>query len=163
MGRDKRRSNQIGTKFVAVPNHVIESPGFSRLEHASVRILLLIATQYTGRNNGKLVACRKFTEKYGIKSNNTLSRAVADLQINGLIFCTRKGARPNKASWYMLTWRPLDLTNDMDVKQSDVPHSPYLNPGNIATLTPVVGIGKGKIVPIAGVRESITRPIAGAM
>lgn len=163
MGRDKRNSNRIAGQFIALPYNVIESPGFSNLEHASIRLLILMATQYTGRNNGKLVACRKFTDKFGMKSNNTLSRAVADLQRNGLLFCTRKGARPNKASWYMLTWRPLDLTNDMDIKQSNVPIKPYLNPGNIATLTPVVGVGKSKIVPIAGIRASITTPLAGAM
>jgi hypothetical protein len=52
------------------------------------------------------------TDKYlaprGWRSPYVITRAKRELIDAGLIFETVKGARPNKASWYAVTWQTLD-------------------------------------------------------
>lgn len=43
-----------------------------------------------------------------------LSKSKAALLASGFIFETVKGQRPNKASWYAVTWRALDKLDGLD-------------------------------------------------
>ncbi len=54
--------------------------------------------------NGRLLANSKTLLKRGWNSADTLTRAKRTLIDSGLLFETTKGHRPNKASWYALTW-----------------------------------------------------------
>jgi hypothetical protein len=67
-----------------------------------------MARQFTGSNNGRLLASAAYLRKRGWTSSDTISRAKADLMRAGFIFETVKGQRPNKASWYAITWQTLD-------------------------------------------------------
>lgn len=67
--------------------------------------------QYRGENNGDLCAAWKFMQPRGWRSELTLQRAKQELLKLGLIVETRKGARPNKASLYAVTWCALDHCN----------------------------------------------------
>jgi len=55
-----------------------------------------------------LLASSAYLVKRGWKSNDVISRAKRDLIEAGFIFETVMGHRPNRASWYALTWQALD-------------------------------------------------------
>lgn len=73
-----------------------------------------IAIQYSGSNNGKLTASMRYLTPLGWNSNDVVTRAKAELLRSGLLIETRKGARPNRAAWYMLAWFSLDIAQGMD-------------------------------------------------
>jgi len=105
--KGRKSPSKIPGRFVPLQHSVLTSAGFMSLEHASVRLLIYIAMQYSGHNNGRLVACSKVLRPLGWSSNQTVTRCVRQLVEHGLLFVTRQGGR-NHPTWYALTYRPLD-------------------------------------------------------
>lgn len=103
-GRDKRD----GGAFLTVPLSVINSCAYIEASPYARMLLFDLFAQYKGDNNGDFSACWKFMQPRGWKSEDTLSKAKRQLLELGLIVETRKGARPNKASLYAVTWCALD-------------------------------------------------------
>lgn len=103
----RKKSNPLGEAFAAIPHSVIDSPAFSDLNGQAVRLLLIIARQNNGNNNGLLQATFKYCKPRGIGSEHTLKNAIADLISHGLIVRTRsRGVNNGKNIWafYALTW-----------------------------------------------------------
>jgi hypothetical protein len=118
MARAKHKSrNRDGIRFVAMPHTVLDSAAFLGLSAPAVRLLLDIARQFTGSNNGRLVACTKYLAPRGWKSHDTATRARRELEAAGFIVETRMGMRPNRAAWFALTWVGLDWSPEMDIKR----------------------------------------------
>lgn len=124
-GRHKLSRRDPGA-FIQLPLAVLNSAAYLGLS-ASAKVLLLdVVSQYKGDNNGKLLTgWRIMSEDRGWVSKDTLARAKVELLDSGLLFETRKGARPNKSSWCAATWWALDWTPDMDIKEQSFPRGLY--------------------------------------
>lgn len=94
--------------FIALPWSVVDSPAYACLSHPARSLLLEFARQFVRDNNGRLLASSAHLAKRGWKSADVITRAKRELLAAGFIFETVKGQRPNKASWYAVTWRALD-------------------------------------------------------
>lgn len=101
--------------FVALPWSVLDSPAYARLSYPARALLLELARQYVRDNNGKLLASFSYLSKRGWNSADVISRAKKELLDAGFIHETVKGHRPNKASWYALTWYTLDRHKGYDL------------------------------------------------
>ena len=110
----KKGEKAINEPFVAVFKSVLYSPAFVALSKTERALLIEFMAQYTGKNNGRLLCSVKKLKSRGFTSSDTLYRAKKVLLAAGFIFETVKGHRPNWASWYALTWRPLDLDDRYD-------------------------------------------------
>ena len=196
MARSKFKGNRDkcdGRTFVRLPNVVLESPGYRRASYPARALLIDIAMQYGGHNNGKLTACAKYLAPMGWTSNNTVLRAVHELQACGLLIETRKGARPNKAAWFALSWLDLDQGIGLDFDPKHYRRGGYMTPGAVApkggagprtakatearklaavrkraekenaSLTPSNGAAKARIAPSNGASASILAPCDGAI
>lgn len=117
MRRDpKRRSaGRDAGGFVALPWSVLDCPAYQALSMHARALLLELARQYVRDNNGRLLASRAYMRTRGWMSSDMLDKAKRALLEGGFIFETVKGHKPNKASWYALTWQPLDLHSGFDV------------------------------------------------
>jgi hypothetical protein len=100
-------------------------------------LLLDIFAQYNGNNNGDLCAAYSMMKLRGWKSTHTLQNAKKELLNADLICETRKGARPNRASLYAVTWLALD---DCNGKLDITPHG--FNRGAYKLKDRLVAIGK---------------------
>lgn len=128
-----KRNRSDGTRFVLLPFTVLESQAYLSLTGQQIRLLIDIAHQYKGDNNGRLLAAWAYlSNQRGWKSQTTISLGLQVLMERGLIFRTRQGQRPNKTSWYALTWQPLDHHKGMDVGGQALPRGAYKywKPGN---------------------------------
>ena len=67
-----------------------------------------VSRQFVRDNNGWLLLSRAYMAKRGWKSADILDKAKRELLEGGFILQTVQGHRPNKASWYALTWQTLD-------------------------------------------------------
>ena len=108
MSRRRPKADRDGKRFVALPVAVIESPGYRAASGNAIKLLLQLAAQFKGRNNGDLAMPWKLANSQGWTSKDVLARAKRDLLAKGLIVETRKGGRPHKASLYALSWQALD-------------------------------------------------------
>lgn len=100
--------------FVALPWSVLDCPAYRELSHPARGLLLELARQYVRDNNGRLLASRAHLAARGWRSNDTISRALRELLAAGFICQTAQGHRPNRASWYALTWFRLDKLPGFD-------------------------------------------------
>ncbi len=112
--------------FIQVPLAVKTSASYRGLSYPAKALLWDVAFQYKGDNNGRLLTGWKImSEECGWASKDTLNRAKAELLASGLLFETRKGARPNRSSWCAVTWWALDHTSDMDIEEHAFPRGLY--------------------------------------
>jgi len=162
-GKDKR----VAGTFIALPRVVTESPGYRQASHTARSLLIDIAMQYRGDNNGKLTACAKYLKPLGWKSNDTIVRARRELLECGLLFEARKGARPNRAAWYALTWHAIDQQTGLDINPKLYRTGDYMRPEKPkvknAVLVPSAGACDIRIAPPIGTSPSIHCPSGGAV
>lgn len=142
----KRRFKNAGQKrdgggFIAVPLSVLDCPTYTNLSTAATKLLWDAAAQLRGDNNGHLYCAWVVMAARGWKSEATLNRAKKELLNSGLLFETRKGARPNKAAWYAVTWMALDEITGMDISASSFPRGAYRHQEN-ARLTTVLVVAE---------------------
>jgi len=152
---------------VALPFVVLESPGYRLASHTARSLLIDIAMQYTGNNNGKLTACAKYLNGKGWRSNDTIVRARRELLDCGLLIETRKGGFPNTPAWFALSWLDLDQGQGLDINPRLYRRGEYLRPdkpaASGASLVPSGGAGKGCIAPSGGASASGPVPSGGAI
>lgn len=88
-----------------------QSAKFRALGPWSRCVLLELMMQYRGNNNGDLSATRTMAKEWGIASDNTLRKALTELEAGGWIIQTRSsifsrhGAR---CALYALSWFAID-------------------------------------------------------
>jgi hypothetical protein len=159
-----QKGKRDGTQFVALPLVVLQSAGYRAAGHVARSLLVDIAVQYSGSNNGRLVACAKYLQPLGWTSNDTVVRARRELLDVGLLVETRKGARPNRAAWYALSWLALDVTDGLEIDPKLYRTGAYRNPEvKNASLAPSGGVDKDRIAPSGGKTPSVFAPSGGAI
>jgi hypothetical protein len=112
-------SKRDSGKFVALPNHIIKCAGFRKIGYASRSLLIDISLQFTGNNNGRLVACSKYLTPLGWNSHATITRSLRELLEAGLLIQTRLGMKPNRAAWFAIPWQQLDESAGLEISNAD--------------------------------------------
>jgi hypothetical protein len=116
VGRDKRasRSGRDAGGFVAIPWTVLDSPAYQALSMPARALLLEMGRQLRGDNNGSLICTKAYMATRGWHSHDVMTRAKKELQTSGFLHETVIGQRPNKASWYAVTWCDLNRLQGFD-------------------------------------------------
>jgi hypothetical protein len=109
-----RGSGRDAGGFVALPWVVLDCANYRGLSANARSLLLEVARQYNSKNNGRLLLSRNYLGKRGWSSNDMISKGKRELLDGGFIYETVKGHRPNKASWYAITWQTLDKFDGYD-------------------------------------------------
>jgi len=116
--RLKGRASHKG--FLGINKDVLESESYSKLGAWAVKLLVDVAKQYNGHNNGDLSAAFTLMKPLGWHSKGTLARAIKDLLDNGFLELTRQGGK-NRCSLYAITWKPIDeCGGKLDVTETRV-------------------------------------------
>jgi len=161
-GRNKSKKGDAGRDaggFVAIPWAVLDSPAYARLSHPAKALLMEFARQFVRDNNGKLLCSMAYLRGRGWKSADVVQRAKVELLETGFIFETCKGQRPNKASWYAITWRTLDRHQGYDHGALESFERGAYRKN--ASLIPAPGIEKAPIVPAPGIGKALPVPSPG--
>jgi hypothetical protein len=168
MAKDKaRRAHQKGSSrdeggFVALPWSVLDCATYRALSHPARSLLMEFARQYVKDNNGRLLASTRFLKNRGWNSADVIHRAKLELVEAGLIYETVKGHRPNKASWYAITWHNLDKDSRYDAGAWEgwkLARSGYKN----TALIPPNGTKKHSIGPANGIKAPPPIPLGGTI
>lgn len=108
---DQRKKTDL---YAPIHHGVIDSPAFADLSAQGVRMLLIVARQWTPETNGKLQATHAFASTRGIGSNTTTAKAVRELLAHGFLYRTRShgidaATGKNRPALYAITWKPVKL------------------------------------------------------
>ena len=109
-----RGSGRDAGRFIALPLSVLDSVNYQQLSANARSLLLEVARQYTSKNNGRLLLSRAYLIKRGWSSNDMIFKGKKELLDGGFIYETVKGHRPNKASWFAITWQTIDKLEGYD-------------------------------------------------
>ena len=168
-GRNKGQKGDSGRDaggFVALPWSVLDCPAYARLSHPAKALLLEVARQFVRDNNGRMLLSRVYMATRGWKSADVIDRAKRELLKAGFIFQTVMGHRPNKASWFAVTWRELDKLPGYDAgAEKCFERRAYQKeiPIKTASLIPSHGTGRPLIVPPHGIEKPSPVPPHGAI
>lgn len=152
--------------FIALPWSVIDSPAYMKLSPHAKCLLLDAARQFVRDNNGRLLLSMRHLKTRGWNSCSMVSKAKKELLDGGLLFETVKGHRPNKASWYAITWQSLDKLKGYDTgaelcfRRGAYAQIPICQN---APLSPSQGTVTRDITPLSGARTAVIKPSQGAM
>ena len=105
--RRRIKGRQTTNSFLGLPHHVLDHDNFRTLSPKATKLLIDIAAQYRGSNNGDLCAPMSLMKNRGWNSCDQLAKAKKELIKQDVIQLTRQGGR-NKCSLYALTWFPID-------------------------------------------------------
>jgi hypothetical protein len=174
MAKDKARrganktSGRDAGPFVALPWSVLDCAAYRALSHPARSLLIEIARQYVKDNNGRLLASSRYLKSRGWNSTDVIQRAKKDLIEAGFIYETVKGHRPNKASWYAITWQNLDKDHRYDARAWEgwrearsgyAKNLPLIN----KSLIPAHGLATPSIDSSGGVMSTTPIPLGGAI
>ena len=93
--------------FVMFPCDVLSHEIFRTLSPRATKLVVDIAAQYRGSNNGDLCAPLSLMKKRGWNSSDQLNKAKKELVEKDVIRVARQGGL-NKCNLYALTWFPID-------------------------------------------------------
>jgi DNA-binding MarR family transcriptional regulator len=111
------KGRRIRGNFAHVPCAVLSHAAVTSLSHAQFRVLVLMAGQFNGHNNGALGLTASQAAEQGIASERTLYAALRELERRGLIERTFPASRiPPRPTMYALTWRAVDRTGFTDAR-----------------------------------------------
>lgn len=135
---------------------------------SAFKVMTILASQYSGKNNGTFACTEAWARKYGITGTDTVRRSLRDLEERGLIVRTRAGMKLRKwPTLYALTWQPLDNFDGQLVHPARAPTHRYLQWEKYAwdkkaqrfIPAEVHPCGGGSVTPVAGVKERDYTPI----
>ena len=120
----KGRSARTGS-FAGIPRAVMQSDSYKSLSPKAVKLLLELAYQFRGANNGDLTVALTVLRSWGWKSRTTITQARDELLAADLIVCTRQGQFTNpggKCALYALVWQPIhECGGKLDVDSTSTP------------------------------------------
>lgn len=90
-----------------MPHALLDTPFYISLSTKAKTLLIDMARQYNGFNNGDLQCTFSCMKKKGWKSDDTLTKAHRQLLEKGFLVLTRQGGR-NLCSLFAITWKPIN-------------------------------------------------------
>ncbi|MGS7873652.1 hypothetical protein [Stenotrophomonas forensis] len=91
--RRKITGRQSSDTFVRLPHPMIQSPAFYALGGGAMKMLMFLAAQYNGRNNGDLAATKGMVSAAGVCATSKIGGLLDELEAAGFIVKTRHGNR----------------------------------------------------------------------
>tara|TARA_R110002072_G_scaffold165194_3_gene318366 strand:+ start:1269 stop:1736 length:468 start_codon:yes stop_codon:yes gene_type:complete len=123
-----KRKKKFEGRYVGIPHNVVSSAKFIGLSAHAVKLLLDLAFQYTGYNNGNLTACWTFMRERGWKSSSTLHKALRELIDAGFVVITRQGMKVRAYPTLLaITWSGVDEVPKIRYDDGILPNQVPLN------------------------------------
>lgn len=110
MSRRQVKGRQPPNSFYWIPRQVHRCADFRELNPYALKLLLSLAFQFNGFNNGDLTTAWTVMRKHGFKSEATLNTCKKELLAANMIYLTRQGGL-GRCNLYALTWMPIDDCN----------------------------------------------------
>jgi hypothetical protein len=99
---------RVAAPCAPIPRLVVESEAYQALPDWAVRVLVAVACQYNGRNNGSLGLTESNFKRLGIRAAWHVYAGLRLLEEVGLVVRTEAGGTPLQGqARYALTWRAM--------------------------------------------------------
>ena len=132
------RPNAKGRKgnhtFLRLIHPMLDHPNFHSLSPRAVKLLIDIAAQYRGNNNGDLCATYSVMKERGWTSNDQIQKGLRELLATGWLMLTRQGRRPKIPNLYAISWEPInECGGKLEVTPTKTAPNTWKRTGNDST------------------------------
>jgi hypothetical protein len=115
-------------RFVALPHHCLNHENYIRMNDKAKVLVVNVALQYNGGNNGDLCIAFSMMKKQGWRSKQTLYLAINELLHYGWLVRTRIGGLNKTPNLYAITFHPIDeCKGKLDIKATKIPPGNWKN------------------------------------
>jgi len=139
----EKLKGRSGPGFLQLYRYVLDSPQWAELPATSVKLLMELARQYKGNNNGDLAVTLSMLKDRGWNSEQTIWKHLHVLEERGWIVRTRQGGRHIGCNLYAITWESID---HCDGKHQHPPEQKASHLWKNAIGTAKSGVRKGRKV-----------------
>ncbi len=107
--RQKAKWRRDGGSFLMLRHDLINNENFRTLTPRATKLLIDMASQFRGNNNGDLAATWSLLRNRGWNSKDQIAKGLAELLERGWIVQCKQGMRtPPVPTLYALTWLTID-------------------------------------------------------
>lgn len=134
MKNKTKRPQRVAGGYTPLPWAVIDSVAYRGCSHTAKSLLIEIARQHDGYNNGHLQLSYPWLRSRGWSSNSVVQRARKNLEDRELIVCTRKGGFGIGPSRYAITWLGINNFQGLDISPNGYRQGAWtlLEPSNLS-------------------------------
>jgi hypothetical protein len=118
---------QINGTFSAIPHVVLDSSAYMGASHPARSLLLELARQINGRNNGHLQLTSSWLRKRGWRSVDVIDRAKKELINRGLVVRTRAGGLNSGPDQWAVTWLHISNYVGLDLRAPEFRRSAWVD------------------------------------
>ena len=123
----KKHPKRAKGTYLVLPHYLIRHENFGKLSGNAVKLLVELAKEYNGYNNGDFSATYSILKKRGWKSKGTISRTISELIETGFIIKTRQGGK-HRCNLYAFTlWNVDECKGKLDVMHSKTASNEWKN------------------------------------
>lgn len=175
MAKQKRRPEQLGSKYSGIPWEVQDSTAYKGASGTATKMLFEIIRIHNGQNNGHLAVSESWLRTRGWNSSDVIHRAKNELVERNLIVKTRQGGFNMGPDWWAVTWLSIsDFTGIAEFNQTTFPRGswhwfkppeserPKKNCNRYSVIrssaTPSSGAVEGSTTPSSGAIEALLDP-----
>ncbi len=170
MARKAKRPETVSGGYVSIPWRVMDSPAYQGLSATAKALLLELARQHSGANNGRLHLAHSWLSRRGWPSKSIVDKCRDELLARGLIVQTKQGGLFIGPTWYALTWHVISNYVGLDLASHQYP----LGAWALCSLPPTARRNppskkncqpdhRGSIDPTTGAGSKIIDPTTGAI
>ena len=142
--RIKAKGRRENGTYVGIPHAITRSREYAALSASAVKLIIDLADQFNGSNNGDLQAPWPFMQGKGWRSKATLYRAIDELLHREFVIVSRQGGR-HKCSLCALTFLAIDdCKGKLDIHETTVPSSAWKK-NSVAQKLGHIGLKTGPI------------------
>lgn len=140
MSRSKKVPETIDGQILAIPRAVKRSDAYKACSPFARALLVELADQHNGSNNGRLNLSYAHLKEQGFKSKDQISKGRDELIARNLIVLTRQGGLPIRnggkttfsgASWFALTWHRISNFVGLDIVSAQYQQGVWRTPCEI--------------------------------
>jgi hypothetical protein len=163
MAKRRRPLEAVTGPYVAMPHAILDSAAYRGASHAACALLVEVARQLNGSNNGHLQLTTGWLRKRGWSSADTVQRAKQELLERRLMVQTRQGGLNIGASQFAVTWLPITNYTGLDLRPQEYHPGAwhFMDKPPTVNSPKVCSDSRNSSVPVSGTDNLVAVPEAG--
>lgn len=170
MAKKNNPHERVEGSYAAIPRAMLDSPAWIGASVAAKALVMELARQHNGANNGRLHLAHSWLARRGWPSKSIVEKARDELLERGLIVQTRQGGLFIGPTWFAVTWLPINNFVGLDIGS----HQYHKGAWSLCTLPPTARrkpptrkicppVHRGRLDPTTGAANTPPDPTTGAM
>jgi hypothetical protein len=170
MAKRNKPPERVEGSYSALPHAVLDSPAYTGASIVAKALLLELARQHNGANNGRFHLAHSWLSRRGWPSKSTVEKARDELLERGLIVQTKQGGLFIGPTWFAVTWLPITNFVGLDIGA----HQYHRGGWGLCKLPPTARRKpptkkscqpdhRGRFDPTTGAESKTTDPTTGAI